>query len=126
MVRAPSAGQRGCGAMPDQPFPPEHVPLGEFEATQVQIAISPLPTVFVFAIGAIETRAEAAGAGPPEWKRSVRSHLRERDHAALAPLGDPAAGTWPDPLAGISGAGVTSFEVGIDLILGFDLDEFAA
>ncbi len=104
----------------------EHVPLGEFDATRVQIAISPLSTVFVFALGAIETREEAAGAGPPEWKRTVRSHLRERDYAALAPLGDPRAGTWPDVLAGVREPGVSTFEDGLELILNFDLDEFAA
>jgi DNA-binding transcriptional ArsR family regulator len=105
---------------------PEHVPLEEFDATRVQIAISPLATVFVFALGAIETREETAGAGPPEWKRTVRSHLRERDHAALAPLGDPRAGSWPDVLAGVRKPGVTTFDEGLEMILGYDLDQFAA
>lgn len=104
----------------------EHVPLEEFDATRVRIAISPLATVFVFALGAIETREEAAGAGPPEWKSNVRSHLRERDYAALAPLGDPRTGSWPDVLAGVRAPGVSTFEEGLDMILGFDLDEFAA
>ncbi len=90
----------------------EFVPLHELDGVRVQLAVTPLPTMFMFALGAFPGRSEAAGVGPPEWRHAVRAALGRHDLRALAPLADPATTAWPQVLAGELSPGVTGFEQG--------------
>ena len=113
--------------MPDLADPPrEYVPVDELDSARVQVAISPLPTVFMFALGALATRDETAGAGPPEWKQAVRSQLRTRDLEALAPLADPRTNTWPNGLAGGMTPGLHTFEENLEEVLSIDMGSFVS
>jgi DNA-binding transcriptional ArsR family regulator len=105
----------------------EYVPVDEVEAAKVQVAISPLPTVFMFALGSITTRNEVSGVGPSNLTTAVRSRLRARDIETLLPIADPRTTGWPDVLTiGAGQPGVASLDDELDAILSTDPDQFVA
>ncbi len=104
----------------------EYVPLNELDAATVRVNISPLPTVFMFALAAVAGREEAAGAGPSGWKSAVRARMRERDYATLAPLADPGTTTWPNRLSGSCTPGLSTLEDELEAVAYAEVDAFVA
>lgn len=104
----------------------EFVPLHGLDRVRVQLSVTPLPTVFMFALGAFPGRPEAAGLGPPEWRSAVRAALGRHDLQALAPLADPKTTAWPQRLAGVRTPGVTGFERALDAVVSAEPTDFVA
>lgn len=105
----------------------EYVPLAELDAATMRISIAPLPTVFMFAMGAVTDRREVSKVGPAGWRQAVRSQLRTRDVETLSPLADPRTTGWPEVLTlGDPAPGVRSFETDLDAILAIDSGQFLA
>jgi DNA-binding transcriptional ArsR family regulator len=64
----------------------------ELDKASVRVARSPLPTVFTLTRDALQNGRRGT---PPAWRVAVRSRLRQRDAATLAPLTDPKCRGWP-------------------------------
>ena len=88
----------------------DRVPADQLANASVELAITPLPTVFVHTRHAL-SRGRAAtmssagrpASAPTHWSEAAVSYLRARDRAALSPIVDSSTIGWPTPLTRIAG-----------------------
>lgn len=93
------------------------VPADELANVSVELAITPLPTVFVHTRHAL-SRGRAAtvsstgrpASAPTRWSEAAVSYLRARDRAAFGPLVHPSTIGWPTPLTQIESGGSSMAE----------------
>lgn len=100
--------------------------MAQVTGQQVQMALSPLPTVTILVIDFVEARGQPTGP-PTSWRRALRDVLEPSDLAALSAVFQPGGtGFLPDCLTPRPTAFTASFDDELERVAAVPCDELAS